>query len=639
MASWPEHSQLKWQRSKPSYVYQSKERAWVGWDTETVEGDIGLISRDAQPLSEMDEETRGVITKRFGGELSDWKKWKPRKVVNSDTILQQMFHPGYHGVWWNLRYDIECILKQLPENLIRALLLGQTIQYKGYKLDYIPGKKFTITKGNHKAHHFDFADFYHTSLENAAKTFLDDEKKKESFTRRELGESWDIWQDKKEEIIEYCKHDAYLTRKLAQLWAEWAKEFGIDASYPISPANVAGRHALRQGFPDYSETQHKTVGKAAWQAYYGGRFEARKKGWFDELWGIDLKSAYPAEIVDLPPADCSWQRTHDESKALEYPWGFVRCKIRVDYDADWSPVMHRKEDGLVFGPVGPLGKKWITLDEYEICKKHEKTSVDFIKAWVGTDNGERPLEWVGDLYEERAKLKENNDPREIVIKLAMNSVYGKTLQRNPINDATKLEDWNGEMKAGSKVILVNGEPYEIRKDEYKIGPVFNPMYAATITARTRCRLWEMMQKYETAIVMTDGILIEEKPDAQDLGSELGDWEIDAHGEGVIIGNGLYQVGDKRSKRRGFNVPERFKGWIHALEEADDKAERIVINQRRPLHPGEVLTRNDYDLTDVGAFVDMQKSVHFNHDRKREFPDVTAEGLLEDNYEGRCISLA
>lgn len=636
--------QLVWRESRPVRFLRGYRKPWVGWDTETCQGDVGLICASPEPIEQDHWEKIGrkhheAYENQY---YTDWIPnrdlviYQPREVVNAHEILEAMFHPGFHGCWWNIKYDIECIIKQLPENTVRTLLLGQDAPLSPYLLSYIPGKKFTIRRGNETCHHFDFSHFYHTTLDYAAKNYLDDSKKNSEIDVSLIGQSWDHWTDK-EKLIEYCIHDAYLTRKLGTLWIEWAKDFGIDASYPISPANVAGKHALKQGWPNYSQKLHKHVGKAAYAAYYAGRFEARIKGWHDQLYLSDIKSAYPSVMINLPDSSLPWERTSIERKAAQHNWGFVEADLSVSKEAEWSPIMERTSDGLVYSPVGYIGKKWITLDEYKVCKKDPNTKIDFVKAWLGPDDGSRPMAWVEDIYKERAKLKANDDPRELVLKIIMNSVYGKTIQKTELQQAVHLEEFDGNLSKNYDVIMIEGKPYKIKKDEYSIGPLFNPMYASTITARCRCQLWEIMQQYDTAIVMTDGLLTTEPLDSSIYGNKLGDWEKAGEGEGIIIGNGMYQLVDKEPKTRGFGVAQRFWNWIDALKEIAADATELLVDYRRPLHPGEVMRSNTYDLTDIGAFKDMPRRINLNADRKRDFPKVTAGEMLKDNFIGRCIT--
>lgn len=637
MGSFPSFDQLNWQQRQTAFAYSKDNKPWIGWDTETCEGQIGLAARDVQPWYQMDKQEQNCVQDYYESKNTlpqDWHEWD-LNGVEAGKIIQKMFHPKFHGVWWNMKFDVECILKHLPENKIKKLLACMEVEYKGFKLHYIPGKKFTIQRGKHQAHHFDIASFYMTGLDYAAEMFLERSKKDLPFSRKELGSDWSIWAEHKERIIRYCYQDSELTRQLAKYWVDWADNFGVDASYPISPANVAGKHALKQNYPTYSEAFHRTVGKRAWKSYYGGRFEARKKGTFDQLYNYDIKSAYPSEMVEMPSTDqLTWVKK-DNNECLDFDLGFVKGDFRVSDQADWAPIMSRQSDGLVFAPCGTHRNKWITLSEYRRCLEHEYTECQMETSIVANDDGSRPFDWIRDIYAKRVELKKNDDPRELILKIIINSVYGKTLQKNPVESPVQVEKYQGH--AGNKqTIMIEGEPHVVERKEYDIGPLFNPVYGSITTARTRCQCWDMMQKYDTVMVMTDGILTTEKAESSDLGTELGDWELDAKGRGLIIGNGLYQLEDKRPKRRGFVLPDEFDTWFTAFENADHSQEALRIVQRRPIHPGEALTQKTWDLSEVGAFRDVPKNIHLNNDRKRDFPDVTVGEMLEDNFEGDLI---
>lgn len=106
------------------------------------------------------------------------------------------------------------------------------------------------------------------------------------------------------------------------------------------------------------------------------------------------------------------------------------------------------------------------------------------------------------------KLKEQNNPLELPIKIILNAIYGKTGQRN-------------------------GQ---------KIGNLFNPIIFSTITGKTRAQLYrfcvERNLEKEVISFATDSICTRKKINLQS--NELGKFSLDKNGDDVYyLQNGIY----------------------------------------------------------------------------------------------------
>jgi len=112
-------------------------REFVAMDTETENGDIFLIADS-------------------DGNYLD-------NVTTFERIAEFLFkHEGRWIFFYNLSYDAECILKLLPEEILRQYKWKKELrfQYKKYKIHYIDRKKLTISKGKHSVSCYDIAQYY-----------------------------------------------------------------------------------------------------------------------------------------------------------------------------------------------------------------------------------------------------------------------------------------------------------------------------------------------------------------------------------------------------------------------------------------------------------------------------------------------
>lgn len=601
---------IKWR--KPA-LYRNDRPAlpWLGLDTETCRGTVRLL---------MDSD---------GGKL-----WDPTLA----EMLEFIHRPGHRSSWYNLRYDIECILKTLSESEMVELLEENKVDIEGWSLGYIPKKRFALRRHGERvtSYHYDIAQFFSTGLDAAAERFLGEGKV--GLTKvevRELGSKRSAWDKYPPETIEgYCLNDCVKTRRLGELWDEWGADIGLDLRTPISPAFVSGIYARERGWPTWTEEMHETVGPCAWEAYSGGRFESRVKGW-GRYFPYDINSAYPSWMVELPDPTVPWYRLTNEKRALGFPWGLVLASVKVGPSLEWGPLPVRDGDVVTY-PTGNLGERWMTLWEYQDLQAHPDITTRFRRAWCAEDTGDRPLAWLRDLYVRRRAKKKVGDPTEHVDKVMLNAVYGKQLQKNPRGYHRRpatVEDHFTRLVNEDDGVYVD-EPL------YEMGPLFNPVWAAHTTAGVRLQLWELMLEFDIAAVATDGILARERipNSAFRRGDGLGEWDVERSREGVIVGNGQYQLVGKKPKRRGFGEPLAGFDWLKALASVKGSATKVRIWDERPLHPGEIMRTRKYVMGDIGRFEKVKRDIDLNADLKRVFPPVTAGKLLDEQVVGVPLHL-
>ena len=232
--------------------------------------------------------------------------------------------------------------------------------------------------------------------------------------------------------------------------------------------------------PDIAASNIWPQQTAAHQAYYGGRIELLKQGYIENraLHVYDIASAYPTAMVEFPSlAGGEWaSKTGTEFRkgslgelraAVEVASWLSMFKIRFQfptyerYHADarkavfipFYPLPYRDKRGGILFPATGYG--WYTWDDVlaaiawlerfvpdfprSTSKQCRMTAFEIEEAWTfqpgheGRAN-ERPFDFVRDLFVQRRQIKEaadragRYDIREKVIKLSLNSIYGKLAQ-------------------------------------------------------------------------------------------------------------------------------------------------------------------------------------------------------------------
>lgn len=422
---------------------------------------------------------------------------------------------------------------------------------------------------------------------------------------------------------------------------------GAVASTIIKKRKLAKHFGEHIAASDLSEQQDW-----AHHAFVGARIESLKQGYLKSgaLHSYDVASCYPAGIVELPslaPDQGEWKRlgavhfatlvellARIEKTSIvsmfEVRWNFPAAEKRMKapkhiIDPEdrrrWElpraifvpffPLPYRTKSGAILFPSSGRSRcmrddliaaiKWMMkfIPNFPVSKSLDGQSIAFEieGAWIWEEvaNSARPFTFVRDYYDQRRAIKNEMertgvyDPMEMVIKLIINSLYGKLAQ----------------------FVGTRG----------KIPKTANPYFAAAITAYGRRRLCEagLIDPHAITFFATDGIvstrpltgLDRVKTEGRDV-INLGDWEYAGANGGLFVGSGIYiywkhkldgegnpAIDDKGNvilkpvaklrgaSARNYKVNEKGEPWLV------EKVLPIWKNMRRWPEQGEGLIIEDY----------------------------------------------
>jgi hypothetical protein len=533
-----------------------------------------------------------------------------KEIDDFEQIMQfltkERFRNNFNW-FWNIKFDFESIIKYLDKEELIELYTTHKLTRYNYTIKYIDRKFFSITAYNgSRFYFFDMFSFIESSLNNAAKNYLNEQKLSDIVDSSKLNTDLKYWDKNRENIIKYCIKDAELTKRIADyFWNMVYENMEYYPKRPFSKGKIAEEYFLAKCYiPTINDIPREPL-KLAWNSYHGGRFELIQKGYFEKCYTYDIKSAYPsiiAELIDYSKG--KWVKCQNGQINKDAYSGYYDCKIEC-YELIFSPFTKKISELSVY----PNGKFKQTLSKHEI--EFIRNNFDNIEIKILSGYEFFPTEIWQPFREEIQKLydwkeREKDANIKYAVKIFMNAFYGKTIQ-----------------KSGSLNLT---------------GKVFNPIWGAEITSKTRLKLFEMMlQKPEDIIGTSTDSVHSTAPLTIPKTPKLGDFALDFYGQGVYIMSDVYYLWNEETKKskdkiRGFALSktkdtEDIKMPLTKILQTMKNEEIYKYETIRPYHLGEcILHTKTRTINDLNIFDKVEKSIKINGDKKRVWDSKFKDGL-------------
>jgi hypothetical protein len=617
-AGWatPKPFRAKWLSKKPP-----REWSGDGFDTETFQGWARLLCTSEEHL----------LVRRGA-----WEKCFDFLLDNGPVLAA-----------WNLRFDVEAVLKHLPRDAIIRLLIEEHLNVGKYSVDIVPWKMFRVRDADRKTEVYDTAPFYGSKLDVAAKRFLGEGKL--GVDAAALNVDPDAWSPKKlPRVISYCKRDAWLTKRLTEEVSERFVKLGGDFKKPYSVAFVAADILMREThipkLPD-------AMVPIADDAFFGARFECIQRGRFPDAHAYDIKSAYPGHMRTIEDASGRWvEGVHPHKDALH---AVVDCTASVPQD-DYPILapLPAKRHGVVIFPTGTFTTR-VLLPTFEKFR----ALLTPVRSWSLIPEGKifRPY---GPTVDRLLAFREaSDDLLKDAAKRGANSLYGKLLNQR---FGTKLVADEGADSWTAPTVLLDGVPHRMERLKSP-GLLYNSLHGGLVTEACRLQIWDACQKRLDSVLMiqADGILASRPFLGKKKAKVAGDLGYVAGGDAVVCGSGLYEIRGYarrtrgvmlRSEAAGKTVKAKLKGpsWFGLLR--GKRGETVRFVDRRPAHLSECVKGSRYafiggelrqlGLKDTNVFHEFPRDLNVVRDKKRVWPEgVEARDLLRTRVLSEPLSLS
>lgn len=352
------------------------------------------------------------------------------------------------------------------------------------------------------------------------------------------------------------------------------------------------------------------VFNAACHAYSGGHIEVCQLGFHSgRIFHYDVNSAYPSIFRDLPSLTTGrW--VHGTERDGIPPDGFTLVKVSYQFKPGHAfyPLFYRQDDGSIIYP--DRGTGWYWYPEFEGAREYAHTigadQFHVLEWWhFETKANVQPFHWIDDYYAQRqsrvqaAKIMEVEDGPEKIIKLGLNSLYGKTAQQ-----------------VGAR---------ENPDDGTIIAPAYFQLeWAGYVTASCRAKLMQAALQHPTAIVSfaTDGLFATAPLDLDTPAEKiLGAWEYTEHDGMTMVMPGVYwlhETGEKpKHYSRGFDKAQMSDAeFIHTAWRY--RNDYVQLDITRLIGLGTACVSETFWAM-RGMFVSSKRELALNGDNSKRYP--------------------
>jgi hypothetical protein len=479
-------------------------------------------------------------------------------------------------------YDVNMMLIDVPKELLAVIYSGETARWGDYDISYVPKKQLTVRRlssqryktivgkdgsTSYKADYsgrvvlWDVFGFFQGSFVSALTSYnfaLTDIEYIQSMKIQRGTFTADTF---KRDVVPYCRKELQLLKQLMNT----LKDYLIEADLTISRWDGAGAIAVallkRYGIKQFKGVIPDAVNKASLYAYSGGRIECIQYGHYEgTVYHYDLNSAYPSAMLRCPDLSTGEWVAHKKTSP-DMLWDHVRRNEFSLWDVEWSfpddrvlyPFAMRDLFGQIAYPAS--GRSWIWGPELNALFDASPDLAPFLIIRGGysyeTDVPKYPFDFLPELFALRARWKREGNGAEKVLKLGINSLYGKMIQK---------------------------QGYREKEGVKGIPPYFQLQWAGFITSATRASLYRASMQAPQHIIClaTDGIFSTVPLDLP-LSKRLGEWDDSIHTSMTIVQSGVYWYtnldGSRREYYRGFDrgtiteekVLDAWRAHVHTLE--------------------------------------------------------------------------
>lgn len=486
-------------------------------------------------------------------------------------------------VGFSLGYDVAKWIEDLPDKAIYALMheemrqwlapngmvVYRPIHWNGFKINYM-NKRFTIAREgeNRSTTIWDIFRFFQSSFVKSLEAWKVCPQEEIDEIERMKEQRSILEQIPREEVHAYCQKECLNLTKLTRSLIEAHKAADLELKTYYGAGSTASVFLAKQGIAEKRGEVPEEMRLPLASAFFGGRFENSVVGPIEGMvYGYDISSAYPYQTTMLPCLQCGHWVHHKNTRDASKLAGRI-CLVhwrssQASHWAPWGTLPVRAKDGTIVFPIAGAGG-WTWREEFKAAQELNPT-LEATEAWsYETDCNHRPFVDVPRYYRERIAL--GKEAKGIVLKLGINSIYGKLAQSKGVNPPFQSWVWASSITSGTRAQLLRAISNAQRRESILM------LATDGIYSRERLRL-EVPDDTGTFDCRN------KRGDAVPLGG----WEEKEHPQGVFcVRPGIYfplnpndeQINEVRG--RGIGRKALYNAWKTIVEAWDANKMSVAI---------------------------------------------------------------
>ncbi len=462
-----------------------------------------FIAIDGEGFTRLRRHYYSMLSSSRGDTIENWD----RGLSTEDcfTFLHRYAGEGFL-VGFYTTYDVNMMLVDVPVASLQELWDKGETTWNKWWIQWNPGKRFALRKDGKQVVWYDVFGFFQKSFVKALvdwkievpEEIVSGKDNRKNFNKRDR------------EIIKFynlkeCELLVELMNKL--------RDAAIEAGYVPTAWHGAGALAnviLKHHSIDKENKLDLEMRPKFLHAYYGGRNQILQQGEFDNAYAHDINSAYPYALTMLPTSQGEWKQSKRKTLS-DNPYTLYKVEWKTPSKEYLNPFPFRfKMNGseAIFWPNKGSGYYW--QPEVEMAMRYYAKYIKILEIYeFQPQDNTKPFQFIENLYNSRRRLLATGNDAQIILKLGMNSCYGKVAQSI---------GWKGQPP-----------PYQ------------NYFWAGMITSHCRAQVLELAQRNKESIISfaTDGVMASEKLVEHNITKQLGGWSVDDVTNLFVLQPGVY----------------------------------------------------------------------------------------------------
>lgn len=498
-----------------------------------------------------DVETFGDKNKFYSGGLYWIDRGKERFEYFTDKeemikfMLARKFR-NHYLVATNLNFDFTVVFYDTKYwNDFKIMMRNGNIIQASYNLNH-----------NHGYIRFiDTANYAFMSVDNLGKIIGANKLKKPCF----LGERIPNNEDEYIEMMNYNRMDCKISHDFMLFFQEGVNSVGGNVKLTLASTSL---NTWRMNYQPIDLIKEEFILKDAnikdfiFAGYYGGRTEVFKRGSFASVNYYDINSLYPSAMRNEFPLPQSVKKIKKGDANLLNIYRFEGVtKARVTVHNIDKPFLPVRLNGKLCFPSGSFIGTW---NNCELRKAIDLGyEIHCIEQIIYTETFNPFSDFVKKFYELRNMYKEQNNKFEFIVKILMNSLYGKfgmkRIEKYNIIDIKDVEDYTKFSK------LVKNAEFDIKNDKLIVreekefnGIYAFPILASYVTSYARLIMYDYLDNEDVIYTDTDSIVTSRELD--NTGNELGQMKYEGKFKNCIFIKPKLYLMNNHVKMKGISRP-------------------------------------------------------------------------------------